>query len=287
VTFDWRVVENVRDQYRWRDYDAIYASMRERGIRPLFVLMYAPAWARDLLTLCGSDCRVPPARDELGQWREMAALIAVRYPELAGIEIWNEPNEPVFWEPSPDVARYTELLVQANEAIKDVNPAMRVVTGGFSNRALSEGSHVSLSDFLEGVYANGGGESFDALGFHAYPGTIAFEEFDRTLSQVRSVAARHGDSDKPLWVTETGFTTTGSNERFRVTAEQQAAGIVELYRRLKRQPDVEAIVFNALIELPGSSGDGEKGYGVIDAGGRKKPAYCALAIEVRDLRSCP
>jgi polysaccharide biosynthesis protein PslG len=287
VAFDWRYVEPDPDRYFWGDYDRIYAAMLERGIRPLFVLIYAPDWARELVLLCGSDCRAPPARERLRDWREIAGLVAARYPRLAGIEIWNEPNETTFWEPAPDVARYAELLVEAYGAVKAANPAMPVVTGGFANRRTSGNGDVSLREFLEGVYANGGGGRFDALGFHPYPGSLAFQGFDQTFDEVRAIASRHGDESKPLWVTETGFTTRSVAERPRVSEQEQAAGIVDLYRRLKAQRDVRAIVFHTLLDPAVNLSGADDGFGLLRPDSSPKPAYCALAMEVRSLRACP
>jgi hypothetical protein len=288
--FDWRFVEQERDRYTWSDYDRIYAAMRARGIRPLFVLLYAPAWARDSASSCDGEltCRFPPAREYLGQWREIAALLATRYPEAAGIEIWNEPNETDFWRPTPDPVRYTGLLREAYTAIKAVNPRMPVITGGFSNRAVTTGDgRLAMAEFIEGMYANGGAGHFDALGFHAYPGSIEFENYDRTLREARAAKARHGDSAIPLWVTETGFSTTGSDPVLRLSEPEQATATVELYRRLKSEPDVRAIILHTLIEPLGSSLGRDPGFGLIRLDGRPKPGYCALVQAVRGVDACP
>jgi hypothetical protein len=99
------------------------------------------------------------------------------------------------------------------------------------------------------------------------------------------VKERHGDAATPLWVTETGISTTGFDERFRRTEADQATGIVDLYRRLKPEPDVNAILINSLVDQ--LADPGENGFGLVRADLSRKPAYCALAMAVRKLRSCP
>jgi polysaccharide biosynthesis protein PslG len=282
---DWRAIEPSRDVYHWERYDRLYKALLERGIRPLFVLAYAPSWTWDPLSLCAYYCHYPPARQYLGEWRELAGLAAARYPEAAGIEIWNEPNEVDFWKPAPDVARYTELLITAYDGIKAANPDMTVVSAGVSNRGggIFQGN-VPMRMFLNGIYDHGGGGHFDALGLHGYPGTLEFEEYERTLREAREVRNARGDPRMPLWVTETGFSTTDDDPLFRVTENEQATAIADNYRRLKAEPDVDAIIFHALIEPPEGGRNG--GFGIVRGDLSLKPAYCALARAV-GVRSCP
>ena len=47
-------------------------------------------------------------------------------------EIWNEPNNVVFWQPAPNPAAYTAALLAAYAAIKAVDPEGTVITGGLA-----------------------------------------------------------------------------------------------------------------------------------------------------------
>jgi hypothetical protein len=267
----------VRDRYVLESYDRIYDAMLERGVRPLLILMFAPRWAWEPLTLCSGDCRLPPARGELAEWREIAALLATRYPRAAGIEIWNEPNDVVFWDGWPDAERYAQLLAEAHRAVKQVNPAMRVLTGGFADPPPGRG--IGLRDFLSGVLDAGAESSFDALAFHVYPRDSSLSTLAPTLETVRSLRDRFRPDRPPLWITETGFTTSGPLPARR-SESKQATSLVDLYRTLRRQPDVQGVVINSLLELPGNPGSAGPGYGIVRADGTRKPAYCALAREL-------
>ena len=282
LTFDWRYAEPERDRYVLEPYDRIYDAMLERGIRPLLILMFAPRWARDEFVFCPSDCRLPPARTELEEWREIAALLAARYPRAAGIEVWNEPNDRRFWHGEIDAGRYAELLGEAHRAVKQANPSMRVVTGGFANPSSSNG--VGLREFLSTVLESRPGRSFDALAFHIYPRGGALADLQPTLAIVRELRERFRPDTPPLWVTETGFTTTGPAA---LGEEEQAAEIVGLYRALRGQADVQAVLVNSLVELPADRSLPQTGYGIVRPDLTKKPAYCALVRELRTQVSCP
>lgn len=277
LTFDWRYAEPQRDRYVLEEYDRIYATMLARGVRPLFILMFAPRWAWGPLPTCSGDCRFPPARGELAEWRQIAALLATRYPRAAGIEIWNEPNDVRFWNEEPDSGRYAELLVEAYKAVKEANPSMQVVTGGFANPSPEYG--IGLHDFLSGVFQAGAARSFDALAFHVYPSGASLAGLAPTLDIVRSLRDRFRADGPPLWVTETGFTTSGPQPPG-LTEADQAVSLVNLYRTFRGQPDVQAVVINSLLESSGDRTSPNAGYGIVRFDLTKKPAYCELAREL-------
>ena len=157
VTFDWRVVEPRPGVYHFEQYDAIYKALLAHGIRPIFIPMFAPAWAAPQGRTCfflGGDCRYPPGPRMDGAWRNILTLLARRYPSSAGIEIWNEPNLRMFWQPRPDPGRYVQLLRSAWLAIKAVDPGMPVVSGGLSNLQESDDGDISLPDYLGAMYSN-------------------------------------------------------------------------------------------------------------------------------------
>lgn len=277
LTFDWRYAEPRPGEFHLEDYDRIYAESISRGVRPLLVLAFAPGWARQSL-LCFSDCRYPPAPEYYWAWRRIAATLAVRYPKAAGIEIWNEPNEAEFWNPGPSPRVYTDLLNQAYPAIKRANPAMRVVTGGFSNRRSDQGANLGLASFLRGIYASGARGSFDVLGFHAYPESPRMEALPHTLDAVAGIPARNGDGRTPLWVTETGMSTTDPDPRFRVTPAQQADGMAATIRAL-RKGGARVVLVHTLVDAARSRSPREPGYGMFRSDGTPKPAACTLARE--------
>ena len=286
ITFDWRWVESRQGVRNFAQYDAIYAALRARGIRPVWIVAFAPQWAFDAGVACNQwerECRYPPAREHLGAWRSFVAEVAARYPEAAAIEIWNEPNLRGFFRPGPDAGRYVELLKTAHAAVKGVDPAMPVLGGALGNNQVNvAGGDVALETYLDRMYAAGARGSMDGISFHPYPWSLDLSAgtlFARSFDQVRAVRAKHGDAATPLWVTETGVSTSGLDSRYRFTASQQATASTALYRRIAAMPDVEAIMLHTLVEPALDATNIETGYGMVSAGLVPKPAYCAVARE--------
>lgn len=288
LAFDWRWAEAQPGQYQLRNYDEIYRAMLARGIRPLFILVFAPYWTWDRSVSCNQfkqDCRYPPSREHFDAWRRIAALIATRYPRAAGIEIWNEPNERTFWQPGPDPIRYTELLREAYTAVKAANPRMPVITAGFTNRATDSEGSLSLESFLKAIFGAGARGHFDGIAVHPYTDSRIAAGIDRALGIVRAIRNAAGARRAPLWVTETGFTTTGPQPP-RVDEREQARLLIDTYRALKRRRDVRVVIFHTLIDPGADPSSPESGYGIVRRDFSPKPAYCALARELRTGYRC-
>jgi hypothetical protein len=293
IGVDWRWVEPYEGSYRWGTYDALYTAALARGIRPVFMLLFAPSWTLDgQCDQFKADCTYPPTRAHLGDWREFAAAVARRYPKMAGVEIWNEPNMDWFWKPSPDPGLYMELVREARAAVKAVNAKIPVAGGSMANTETTNARAMSLIDFTRAIYRRGAKESLDAISLHPYPNSLDTGRVTRSLSQVRSVLREFGDTGKPLWVTEVGLSSKGQAPNFVVTEQEQAQGLVDIYRVLRQQPDVKVALFHTLVEPisswysnPADWRDHEVGYGVMRQNLTPKPAYCALAT-ARGVSGC-
>lgn len=286
VTFDWEYAELKPGQYQLGIYDQIYAALRRSGLRPLFVLLDAPRWAWPAGTLCLdalSYCHFPPGPQHLADAGRMAALLATRYPDAAGIEIWNEPNLSAFWQPRPNASAFVQLLKACYLAVKRVDPSMPVVNGGLSNLPVSRGSDISLHDFLQGMYTLGAQQSTDAIAFHPYPSLADPTLFLRSFADVRSVRHAFGDDARPLWATELGVST--SNNTLPVSDLAQALDLVFTYRALMAMPDVRMIIIHTLVAY-GPSSSPDFGYGVLKPDLAPKAAFCALAKLRASLLSC-
>lgn len=279
---DWRAAEPQRDRYDFRMPDRVYRAMTRRGIRPLLLISWAPSWSWDRSVVCaGPDCRFPPGRQNDGQWRQFAALVAKRYPMAAGIEIWNEPNEVTSWMWQPDPERYLELLKGAYGAIKAANPSMTVISGGLTNRDASGNDGLSLSDFAKRLFAGGGADYMDGIAVHPYVPADALERLNASLDQLRSLRPR----ELPLWVTEVGLTTSAGP--LVASEQEQAAGDVQAYRTFHGQRDVKAVLIHTLIDPYDDPAKPNSGFGVVRGDLTEKPAYCALARATGARAACP
>jgi hypothetical protein len=192
-------------------------------------------------------------------------------------ELWNEPNLPHFWAPSPDAARFASLLKAAYPQVKAADPSATVVMGGPSQNDYR---------FLEGVYAAGGGGSFDVLGTHTYPDDDpdkCWNEGGRpaqgalcSLDELRNVMTANGDGAKNIWITEMGFSTySGSGG---LTAAQQADYLTKTYKQLEARPWVQRAYwynFRDTYWLKEDPSNWDANLGLIRADLTPTPAYAA------------
>lgn len=215
----WAAVEQTRGTFNWSIYDRLLAAAKARGLSVVWTLAYTPAWARP----AGTDDKHAPTN--VADFVPFARAAVARYaPQgVKHYEIWNEPNITSFWKPAPDPVKYTALLKQAYAAMKQVDPSITVLAGatspagGYNDPACngnpSSTPNVNAINFLETIYRNGGGGSFDAFSMHPYTHVApsrargrcnAWAQMSRTSPSLRSTMAANGDSAKQIWATEFG-----------------------------------------------------------------------------------
>jgi hypothetical protein len=213
VRFDvsWRNSEPSKGSYLYLDkLDQVIAAVQARGMDLTITVIETPGWANG-----NAGMFAPPSN--MADYASFLGVLAQRYAARSGMvwEIWNEQNDPHFWTTGPDVAQYTAMLRAAYAAVKANDPDATVITGGilFNNTA-----------FLDGIYANGGGDSFDGLAIHPYtinrpPSDTSspYYSYASSVPQFQAVLAAHDQASKPLWVTEFGWSTAKVTDATRAT----------------------------------------------------------------------
>ena len=193
--------------YDWSFDDHIAGSLASHRLRWLPIIDYAAVWAQSNESVLHS----PPR--SAAEYAQFATAFAGRYgrggsfwsghPALPAepvetYEIWNEPDNPVFWKPGPDPGGYADLYLQARAAIKTVDPTAYVIVGGLTAPAT----------FLPAMAAARPGlaETVDGVAVHPYgPGPSAvLHGVQRARAALKSV----GMGSVPLYVTEVGWTTS-------------------------------------------------------------------------------
>lgn len=294
ITLDWRWAEPTPGDWRLTTYDAIYAAHVARGIRPVFVLLYAPQWAWAGGVTCRQatqDCRYPPAPDHLDAWGAMVRKIVTRYPQAAGIEVWNEPNESRYWQGGPDPGLYTAMLRTTRDAVEAAGSTMPVLGGALSGAndqdEQTSDRAMSYRRFLRGMYAAGAKGAMDRLSVHPYPGDVDLWRFFKMLTEVRDIRDAAGDAATPLYATEIGTSTTGSGANT-LDAARQALILDRMVRDLRAMPDVAGAFVHTLVDVartaPAQQG---RGFGLLGADLTPKPAYCLIARLQGAPYSCP
>ena len=158
--FSWALIEPRQGHYSWTATDRIANSLASRGINLLGIISYSVNWASPTTqddTSPGSLSFYPP---DLGKYYLFVHDLVTRYKSTVHYwEVWNEPNNDLFWKPAPNAREYAALLKTAYRAIKEVDPSAKVLTGGMSGNSVP---------FLEQMLAAGAGDSFDILAIHPY-----------------------------------------------------------------------------------------------------------------------
>lgn len=296
--FSWHEIERTEGTWTWRSHDQFVADTARRGIEVLPILFGAPDFAARANPDGTRDGGFYPPADN-ARFADFAARVVRRYGRdgefwkaypsvpyrpITSWEVWNEPNGSEFWRTGVDGADYARLLIAASGAIKAVDPAAFVVSGGLPSMG---GDHDAIRPYLDAMYRAGAGPAMDAVGLHPYAPTPA-----RMLDIVwgaRQVMNRYGDTGKKLWLTEYGYPTGGPFSDYTQAEEGQTAMIVESARRAAGARDrlgIGKLVYYSLSDLPVWTG-GQEFWGLycglFRVDGHPKPAASALAVAVAEL----
>lgn len=271
---NWTAAEAEPGEIDWQLTDRIYEELAGLGIRPLWVVTSAPCWAAAEKSCEPNLPSYAPAPDSFGDYAEFTAAVADRYPDSAGIEVWNEPNLERFYIGGGDAASYAELFKTTAEAVAEVDPAFPLLVAGLSP-VLEEGEtedRYAWQPYLQTLIDAGIAASADGIGLHPYsafePGADFVENAAGQLADARRIVG-----SEPLYVTEVGLTTAGPNE---VSARQQAQGLRQVYG-IFSGAGVPLIVVHRFFDEAEPEFPAEAGYGVVGADLTPKPAYCAVA----------
>ncbi len=275
----WSAVEPRPGEFNWTAFDAVYQKMLQRGIRPLWILTLAPCWAQP----DGADCQsggfgvLHPSGGHYADFANFAAEAAKRYPESAGIEVWNEANFDRFWGGEADVNGYIRMFKLTARAIHGANPQMPVYTSGLSPHSKRTPAAIPYQVFLKKMYRKGAAQLADGISAHPFP-SIRYTSHPKSggyierirvhMARIDGVMRRFKDGKTPIAVTEVGVKTAGPEA---YSPKQQAKALVDIYGLFRRIRGVPMVLIHSFAETPGVS------WGVISAQGKPKRAYCRLA----------
>jgi hypothetical protein len=272
-------------------FDQAIQKLNAAGAKPLFVVTEAPAWANG-----SSDVNVPPSNPaDFGDFLRRFAAHNKAVGNVAGYEVWNEPDENVFWHPGPDAVQYTAMLKAAYAGIKAGDPTATVLAGPTTGNNYG---------WLENLYTAGAQGSFDAVAVHTDTACLADgpDAFYRDAGRlarftflgyrsVRDTMVAHGD-DKPIWMSELGWTSTNGGptscsrgmwagqKPSGVTEAQQAQFLTKAYQCLANDPYVAQADWFTLRDTTTESLDELNHYGLLHADGSAKPALGAFRAVV-------
>ena len=231
---EWKHFEPGKGNYQWGALDEIVGAADAAGVRVLWSVVNAPAWARG-----GQDLGVGGPPNNPQDLAEFLGAMAGRYcgSSVKAIEVWNEQNLHYEWgNMKIDPAAYMNLLKPAYNKIKAACPNMIVVSGALTPTGAPPPKAMDDVKYLDGMYQNGLKNFSDAIGAHPSGYNVApwvkggqdacdfitqqgssFRgpcqtlhrswSFNGTLSQYYNVMRKYGDGNKKIWPTEFGWAT--------------------------------------------------------------------------------
>jgi hypothetical protein len=289
---DWGEVQPRRGRIRWGALDGWAMAAARQQLDLLVVLSGAPVWAGGT----GQGGTTPP-RDPRDLARFAAALVHRygpggslwrRHPgvparRIRAWQVWNEPNLPQYWNGRPDPAGYVRMLRVVGGAIRRADPRATVVSAGLPNSR--EG--VPFEPYVRGMYRAGAKGTFDVFGMHPYAasGTAMAD----AVAGARDLLDQLGDTQRPLWVTETGWADGGPASPFTVGPAGQARSVAEAFDTLAREREelkLRGVVYYAWRDVPPPPGQQDffgLHTGLLTLRGARKPAYDAFVSTAREL----
>lgn len=206
MDFRWYMIEPQRGVWNFGLHDRLVAAVRARGIRVLGILNDVPTWANGQSGAWSGT--YPPSN--VVDWSNYVGAVVGHYSEtVEAWELWNEENIALFFRPVPDAAQYVALLRAGYTAAKAADPDAIIVLGGLAGNGVVMGWEPDESrNFLQKIYAAGGGGYFDVVAIHPYvhPGTAGTSALTQFVRDTRAVMNANSDS-RPIWLTEIGWPT--------------------------------------------------------------------------------
>jgi beta-xylosidase len=185
---------------------------------------------------------------------------------IEAIKLWNEPNNLSHWDfqMDPEWREFAGMIRMAARAIRGIAPDLRLVLGGLSP---IDPQFVSLLE------RQGALDDLDVVAVHGFPFDWNHWKIDEWPAKIAEIQAV---TDRPIWVTEVGASTFGSDEI-------QVLGLRRTKELLLER--VERVFWYSLLDLPPTweattrhkESDGSSYYrhfylGLIRADGTPKPA---------------
>jgi GH35 family endo-1,4-beta-xylanase len=280
--FSWREIARWRGLYNWEQPDAVVRAVDYLELTLVVRLDQHPDWARSQPAE-----NAPP--DDLNDFGDFVHAVASRYKgQIKGYIIWNEPNLAAEWGgDEPDAEAYVDMLELAYARIKEADPNALVVSAGLA--PTNDQTALALDDrlYLERMYEAGAGEYFDVLGAHSYGfGYPPDDPHDAhqglniaRVQDLREIMVAHGDGDKPVWITELGWTTSPPQQEAwqQVSPEEQAQYLVQAFDIARQEWSWLQLMTVWNVGCGLAADDSRVGYGLIDPSGEPKPAYGVLS----------
>lgn len=259
--FNWIAHETNRGVRDWTYADHQVELAEARNLEIFAYTGLTPDWALppEAPAMSGIGHRFPPAPEYIDDFVNFHRDLAARYcGRVRYYTFWNEPNGCGWTNDGcangDQAPAYTEWLIRWYAAMKEGCPDTVLGAGALDcNRGTGDG----CAQYIEGIYASGGGDSFDAVAIHPY-GNLNVDEalhWD-AITGVHDVLVAHGHGDRGVWLNEWGWNT--DDETLKATL------VSHTLQRLEDDfPMATMALYLGVTDLPGTP-DSDHDYGLCD-----------------------
>lgn len=290
--FDWGATEPQNNQFKWSRLDNLMAAASRNHLNVLGIIDYSAPWASSDPSGAGNP-HYPPSN--LDEYASYAGEIAKRYGQngsfwasrpdltyrsLKAVELWNEPWGYWFWKSGPDPVRYADMAKRAATQIKAVAPDLEVLIPGDLLQVRKDGALVGWIDkvMLAQPALTG---LVDAYSVHAYPYPFTLGPYDKRadprwdFQRVKVVddTMKALGKQKPIWITEVGWSTAQSNSDSVSEAKQAEFVRGAIVSGLDDYAAVERVFIYTWDRDNEVVGDREGNFGLRRKNGSAKPAW--------------
>ena len=244
--FAWANIEPLAGQWNWEQADGIVTEVLHRDLNLIARLDAPPDWAKVPIQ------EPTGAPVDLDAYANFCGTVAARYEgQIAGYQVWNEPNLRREWgDNPPNAAGYVSLLAACSAAIRQADPEAVVISAGLAPTGSILPEAIPDTDYLRLLYDAGVAPHFDVLGLNAPgyndPPAVSPDEaaakYDghrwrvfRHVEDMRAIMVAAGDAHKQVAILEMGWTidprpeSESSYSWHAVSEEEQAAYLVGAY----------------------------------------------------------
>lgn len=267
--FHWsRIQPTPGGPYEWAPYDRMVQAFHDAGIKVQAILTYIP------------ENRFRSFAEVDAAWQDFAAAAVARYAPM-GVHYWevfNEPNLPGYgWLTDREDARshlglYALLLARANEAVRTHDPKGVVILGGLAS---DQHRGVPAEETMDALYAYGIKDCFDVFAYHPYGYQNKLPE---ARARVDRILAAHGDTGKPVWFNEYGWT----EQRAMDMTRNDAASTNPMLAVFSQRDSADALFWFAAKDY--SRRPGTPAFGLADFDLNKRPSFDTFRRLVEESR---
>jgi hypothetical protein len=306
MALDWRAAAPSRPAapgdpsdpaYQWpADVDQALAGAGPRGIQVLVAVTGAPGWANG-----GRSRAWAPKR--ASDFAQFLAAASRRYPGVRLWLAWGEPSKRSNFKPLASVTagrrvtprqrvgprRYAKMLDAAYAALKGVDRGDLVVGGNtFTSGTVPPLSYIKLMRLPGGKPPR-----MDLYGHNPFSarkprlsqpplrhGYADFGDLDKLSKAVdRKLARPRGKRHLKLFLSEYTLPTDHSNWEFNFWVDRgtQARWLSDALRVSRRWSRIYSLGWLSLYDDPPRPGNDEVNRGLLEYGGKRKPAFKAYA----------